>query len=147
MRIFIFSFLCLFSTIAFAEQITIQTATNSATFDVDVADTPQKQQRGLMYIDNLPENKGMIFIDSANRVWTMWMKNTLIPLDMIFFTRDGIIIKITNAKPRDLTVLSSDVPVAGVLEINAGLAQKHGMQIGDTIDLSQLPGYDLKPSN
>lgn len=103
-------------------------------FDTQIADTPQKSMKGLMFYKSLPENQGMLFIAPNDQVWTMWMKNTYIPLDMIYFKRNGEIVKIIkNARPHDLTHLSSDIPVAGVLEIGGGLADKFNIAVGDIL--------------
>lgn len=103
-------------------------------FDVEIADTPQKSAKGLMFRTSLSENRGMLFVAPYDQVWTMWMKNTYIPLDMIYFKRSGEIVKvIKNARPHDLTHLSSDEPVAGVLEIGGGLADKFGIGVGDLL--------------
>lgn len=103
-------------------------------FDTQIADTPQKSMKGLMFYKSLPENQGMLFIAPDDQVWTMWMKNTYIPLDMIYFKRNGEIVKIIkNARPHDLTHLSSDIPVAGVLEIGGGLADKFNIAAGDIL--------------
>lgn len=108
-------------------------------FDVEVADTPKKAQTGLMYRQHLDANKGMIFIKDTDQVWHMWMKNTYLSLDMIFFNRDGRIIKIiSDTRPFSLDILSSDVPVAGVVEVNAGTAQKLNLSIGDYIDTPHI---------
>lgn len=103
-------------------------------FDTQIADTPQKSMKGLMFYKSLPENQGMLFIAPNDQVWTMWMKNTYIPLDMIYFKRNGEVVKIIkNARPHDLTHLSSDIPVAGVLEIGGGLADKFNIAVGDIL--------------
>lgn len=103
-------------------------------FDVEIADTPQKSAKGLMFRTSLSENRGMLFVAPYDQVWTMWMKNTYIPLDMIYFKRSGEIVKvIKNARPHDLTHLSSDEPVAGVLEIGGGLVDKFGIGVGDLL--------------
>ena len=87
-----------------------------------------------MFRTVLPEHRGMLFIAPGDQIWTMWMKNTFIPLDMIYFKRDGEIVKIIKkAKPHDLTHLSSDMPVAGVLEIGGGVTDKLGIAVGDRI--------------
>ena len=92
-----------------------------------------------MFRTQLSVNNGMIFISETDQIWTMWMKNTLIPLDMLFFDRKGQIQKIIpNAQPLDLTSLSSDVPVAGVLEINGGIAEKYNIQPGDYLFLPSI---------
>lgn len=108
-------------------------------FEVEIADTPQKSAKGLMFRTVLPEHRGMLFIAPGDQIWTMWMKNTYIPLDMIYFKRDGEIVKIIKkAKPHDLTHLSSDMPVAGVLEIGGGVTDKLGIEVGDRIFIEKI---------
>lgn len=124
---------------ALAVPLLIHTSDKNYSFDVEIADTPQEQIRGLMFRTQLSVNNGMIFISETDQIWTMWMKNTLIPLDMLFFDRKGQIQKIIpNAQPLDLTPLSSDVPVAGVLEINGGIAEKYNIQPGDYLFLPSI---------
>lgn len=128
-----------FSYSLHAEPLLITTSEKQYHFDVEVADTPEKSIRGLMFRPYLPENAGMIFISPQDQVWAIWMKNTLIPLDILFFDRTGRITKIMpNAIPLDLTSLSSDEPVAGALEINGGISQKYGISPGDFISFSGL---------
>lgn len=130
----LFLALLFFSKIAWAVPVSILTPAQQYTFEVEVADTVEKSIKGLMFRSHLPENAGMIFISPQDQVWAMWMKNTFIPLDILFFDRTGKIIKIfENAKPFDLTVLSSDEPVAGALEINGGICARYGIKPGDYI--------------
>ena len=95
-------------------------------FKVEIAVTPDQMARGLMFRESMPENEGMLFYfggEEAER--RFWMKNTLIPLDLIFIRADGRIHHIhENAVPRDLTGIPSHGPVAAVLEINGGLSKK-----------------------
>ncbi len=101
---------------------------------VEIADTPEKQKNGLMYRTKLDSNSGMLFILPEKQPLYMWMKNTNIPLDMLFFDETGKITHIhTNAHPHDETLISSQSPVIGVLEVNAGFAQKHHIQVGNYI--------------
>lgn len=104
-------------------------------FDVEVALTPKEQARGLMFRESMGDDEGMLFYfggDEAERGF--WMKNTLIPLDIIFIKADGVIHHIhENAIPHDLTSIRSKGPAAAVLEINGGLASKIGIQKGDKV--------------
>lgn len=119
--------------------LTIITKNQTIKYQVEIARTPQEQQIGLMYRKNLPPQTGMIFLFQEERPAQMWMKNTFIPLDIIFFDKSGNITQIhTNAKPHDLTIISSDIPVAGVLEINAEETKKAEIKIGDQLDLSAI---------
>lgn len=103
-------------------------------FDVWIADTAARQEQGLMFVRDLPPDEGMLFPQSAPQVAHFWMKNTYIPLDMVFVGEDGRIAKIiANARPFSLAVLSSDVPVIAVLEIGGGEAKRMGIRVGDRV--------------
>lgn len=103
-------------------------------FQIWIADTPSRQEQGLMFVRDLPRSQGMIFPEGSPQVAHFWMKNTYIPLDMVFIGEDGRIAKIiANAHPFSLDVLSSDVPVIAVLEIRGGEAHELGLSIGDRV--------------
>lgn len=121
-------------TLFYHETVIAKTTGEKIVFDTQIADTPQKSMKGLMFYKSLPENQGMLFISPYDQIWTMWMKNTYIPLDMIYFKRNGEIVKIIkNARPHDLTHLSSGMPVAGVLEVGGGVADKFNITVGDIL--------------
>jgi hypothetical protein len=103
-------------------------------FDVWVADTPARSEQGLMYVRDLPPDRGMVFLFEPARVVSFWMKNTYIELDMLFITADGRVAKITSrAAPLRLDLLSSDVPVGAVLELRGGEAGLLGIRVGDRV--------------
>jgi uncharacterized protein len=103
-------------------------------FEVWVADTPARAEQGLMFVSDLPATMGMVFPFETARVETMWMKNTYIELDMLFIGADGHVTKIIErAVPMSLETLSSDAPVAAVLELKGGEAARLGLQRGDTV--------------
>jgi uncharacterized membrane protein (UPF0127 family) len=103
-------------------------------FEVWVADTPERAQQGLMFVSDLPENKGMVFPLDPPRVENMWMKNTYIELDMLFIRADGRVTKIIeHAQPLSLETLSSEAPVSAVLELKGGLVAKLGLKNGDLV--------------
>ena len=105
-----------------------------AEFKTAIADTKQKQQYGLMNLKKLPQDHAMIFIFKQEKIVNMWMKNTLIDLDMIFIDKNNQITKIKNrAKQKSLAIISSQIKVDKVLEINAGLAKKLAIKIGDKL--------------
>jgi uncharacterized protein len=107
-------------------------------FEVWIADTPSRQEQGLMFVRDLPAAEGMIFPQSSPQVAHFWMKNTYIPLDMVFVGEDGRIAKIiANARPFSLDVLSSDVPVIAVLEIRGGEAKRLQIGVGDRVSWHQ----------
>jgi len=103
-------------------------------FDVEIAATPTDQEVGLMFRTKMDPDHGMLFEMEKNQVTNFWMKNTLIPLDMLFVAKDGTIKTIhANAIPKDLTGISSEVPVTGVIELNGGRAQALGIAVGDKV--------------
>jgi uncharacterized membrane protein (UPF0127 family) len=111
--------------------LTIQSATGTHQFTVDVAATPEQQERGLMFVKSLAGDRGMIFPYDPPVDVSFWMKNTLIPLDIIFIRPDGTIVRITHAKALDLTPLPAGEPVGLVLEIRGGRAAELGIKEGD----------------
>jgi len=103
-------------------------------FDIWIAQTPGQQTQGLMFVRDLPENRGMLFIAQPPRVFSMWMMNTYIPLDMVFIGDDGRIKKIVaNTTPHSRATISSDVPVKAILELKGGEAGRRGLQVGDRV--------------
>ena len=96
-----------------------------------MADTQQKAAIGLSGRKELPENAGMLFATAYPRDIQMWMKDTLIPLDMLFFDEGGRIVYIHTAKPLDLTIISSGQNVAGVVELLGGICEKLNIKQGD----------------
>src|SRR5580693_866754 len=100
-------------------------------FSIWVANTAPREEQGLMFVRELPADKGMVFIGAEPKVWNMWMKNTYIPLDMLFVAVDGHVVKIAHAVPHDESTVSSDVPVNGVIELQGGICEKLHMKVGD----------------
>ncbi|MFY9287037.1 MAG: DUF192 domain-containing protein [Alphaproteobacteria bacterium] len=110
-------------------------------YAVEVATTPEQHAYGVMYRQTLPADTGMIFIYEPDQKVSMWMKNTYIPLDLLFVRHDGVIVKITtNTTPHDLTPLASDEPIRAVIEVNAGDVEKHGFKTGDKVLFSAFSG-------
>jgi uncharacterized membrane protein (UPF0127 family) len=108
-------------------------------FDVWVADTPARAEQGLMYVRDLPPERGMIFPFAPARVVSFWMKNTYIPLDMLFIAADGRVVKIIErAPPLRLDRLDSDVPVGSVLELRGGEAGLLGLKAGDQVSWQRV---------
>jgi uncharacterized protein len=104
------------------------------TFNVWVADTPQRAEQGLMFVRDLPETMGMVFPLDPPRVENMWMKNTYIELDMLFVAADGRVTKIIErAHPLSLDNLSSDKPVSAVVELRGGAVAHLGLKVGDKV--------------
>ena len=114
---------------------TIQTKAGPVVVDLEVADTPEKTQRGLMYRTELADGDGMLFIFAADADHSFWMKNTYISLDMIFIFADGRVHRIeSRTEPESEKMISSGVPVRAVLELNANVANRLGLRPGDRIN-------------
>lgn len=116
------------------ERSSLQIATTDArlhNFNVWVADREARQQRGLMHIRSLPPDAGMLFIYPQPRPVSMWMKNTHVPLDMLFVRADGRVDSIVeNTQPMSLETIESQRPVLAVIELNAGTASRLGIRPG-----------------
>ncbi|WP_241911912.1 DUF192 domain-containing protein [Telmatospirillum siberiense] len=115
--------------------LAIETADGrSLAFSVEVAETPEQQTRGLMNRASLPADAGMLFDFGMDRPVAMWMKNTLIPLDMLFIKVDGTIAGIAERTvPMSLEVIASPGPVRAVLELNGGTSDRLGLKVGDRV--------------
>jgi uncharacterized membrane protein (UPF0127 family) len=114
--------------------LVLKTATGDHNFNVEVATTQREQALGLMFRRSLPENAGMLFLYDPPQPAAMWMKNTLIPLDMVFIAPDGRVLRVeSNAEPLSTTVIPSEGDISAVLELNGGEADKIGLRRGDKV--------------
>lgn len=103
-------------------------------FDVEIASTPEARARGLQHRRSLAADAGMLFLFGAPQPVTMWMKDTFVPLDMLFLAADGRIVAIAeNTQPQSLALIRAPEPVSAVLELNAGTARKQGIGVGDHV--------------
>jgi uncharacterized membrane protein (UPF0127 family) len=110
-------------------------------FKVWLADTPQRQAQGLMFVRSLPDLRGMLFAYPQPKAISMWMKNTYIPLDMVFIDDHGRIQQIVEqATPHSLDLIRSDQPALAVLEIAGGEAKRLGIHAGQHVRHPALPG-------
>ena len=106
--------------------------------DIEIADDDYSRQTGLMYRESMEEKQGMLFVYQRESMHNFYMKNTYIPLDLIFFDGDSTIVSFQkDAKPLDETNLPSQVPAQFILEINAGLSERWGLQTGDRCSFQQ----------
>jgi uncharacterized membrane protein (UPF0127 family) len=116
------------------ETLEIITRNGVQPFTVEVMRTDEERARGLMFRKELAEGRGMLFDFRPEENVSMWMKNTLIPLDMIFIKADGRILRIAeNPQVQSEKIISSGGPVRGVLEVIAGTAKKLGISPGDRV--------------
>lgn len=106
----------------------------SARFTVEVADDIEEQARGLMFRESMPTFEGMIFVYPRAQRVSFWMRNTLIPLDMIFIGSDGVVRNVhENAVPLDETPIFGGGDIQYVLEINGGLSSRLGIDVGTEV--------------
>ncbi|WP_312164443.1 DUF192 domain-containing protein [Phenylobacterium sp.] len=104
-------------------------------FFVEIADNDAERERGLMFRKEVPSDRGMLFDFQTPREVAFWMKNTLIPLDIIYIRRDGTVLSIArNTTPLSETPIPSGGPVVGVLELAGGRAEQIGLMPGDRIE-------------
>lgn len=109
------------------------------TIDIEIADNDYQTQTGLMYRSKLETNHGMLFIFADTQFRNFYMKNTKIPLDIIYLDETKTIVSIQkNAKPFDETSLPSEAPAKFVLEINGGLSDEWQIEVGDRVDFKVL---------
>jgi len=122
-----------------AATLVLKTETGDHSFDIEVATTDKDRALGLMFRRSLPENAGMLFLYDPPAPAAMWMKNTLIPLDMVFISPDGRVHRIeSNAEPFSTSLIPSEGTIAAVLELNAGQADKIGLKRGDKVVSPEL---------
>jgi len=115
----------------------IATDGDATMFTVEIADTDMSRERGLMFRQRLPEDRGMLFDFKREDNVAMWMKNTYLPLDMVFISRAGIVVNVAqNTEPLSERIIPSGAPTYAVLEVNAGTAKAIGLKSGDRVQHS-----------
>jgi uncharacterized protein len=116
------------------EQLVIQTPDGDRQFDVEIAETPESREVGMMWRTSIGRTRGMLFLFEDNVERAFWMQNTLISLDLIYIRADGTIARINaNAVPRSQALLPSGEPVVAVLEIGGGEALRQGLAEGQRV--------------
>lgn len=125
--------------------LTILSGAKTHSFTVELADEPDERRQGLMFRRSMEPDHGMLFrYDQPQRV-AMWMKNTFIPLDILFLQQDGVIVNIApDAEPGSLSQIASKGRVLGALELNAGTSERLGLKPGDQV-LHAIFGNAGKP--
>ena len=122
------------------ERLAIVTATGSHPFTVEVMRTDPEREKGLMYRRFMPAARGMLFDFKQVEPGMMWMKNTYIPLDMVFIGPDGRVVSTAeNAEPLSERIIPSGGAVLGVLEVNAGTLAKIAVKPGDRVENAMFP--------
>lgn len=116
------------------EQLSIVTASGTHDFSVEVMRSGPELEHGLMFRRFMPPDRGMLFDFKTEKPVMMWMKNTYLPLDMVFIAKSGRVVGIAeNTEPLSEKIIPSGAPTYGVLELNAGTAAKIGLKVGDEV--------------
>nr|WP_155133976.1 DUF192 domain-containing protein [Roseibium sp. RKSG952] len=122
------------------EELTVETSDANHLFQVEVAETDHERSRGLMFRTEMADNAGMLFVFSKEGQRYFWMKNTPLPLDIIFINRAGEIVHIAKETvPFSETVIPSEKPAKYVLELNGGTTDELGISVGDHVSAPSLP--------
>ena len=108
-------------------------------FAVEIADTPEEREQGLMFREALDADHGMVFIFPDERPRSFWMRNTPLPLSIAYIDAQGIILEIHDMEPFSLEPVRSRFPARYALEVNRGRFRELGIEPGDRVDLSALP--------
>ncbi len=121
------------------DRLTLHTAKGDFAFNVEVVDTQESRAMGLMYRQELADDAGMLFDFKETRAVSFWMRNTFIPLDMVFVDAQGVVKSVhVNARPQDPTAIPSGAPVQFVLEIPGGRSVEIGLKPGDRMEHSRV---------
>lgn len=121
--------------------LSVESGSSVHRFTVELALSPRQQAQGLMFRRRLAADAGMLFVYPTPRIITMWMRNTYIPLDMMFIGPDGRIVRIAErTRPMSTETISSGRPALAVLEVNAGTAARLGIRSGDRVIAEGLGG-------
>lgn len=124
------------------------TLPDGTTVRLELALTPEERRQGLMFRPSLPEDRGMLLLFDQTGIWSLWMKNTLVPLDMVFLDEAGVVADVTlRAQPcaeEPCPQYAPREPVRAVLELPAGTAARRGVEIGHRIELRGVPGFPAR---
>jgi uncharacterized membrane protein (UPF0127 family) len=119
---------------------TISMTIGKQTFTLEVADDDDEREIGLMYRDSMPADRGMLFIFPSEQHLNFWMKETRIPLDIIYLNENRKVVSMHQMEPFDLRGSSSDYPARYAIELNQGVADKIGVKVGDVLTIPPLDG-------
>jgi uncharacterized membrane protein (UPF0127 family) len=119
-----------------------ETGAGELSFKVEIADDTAERSMGLMFRDHMPADQGMLFVFEETRDVGFWMKNTKLPLDLIFIGEDGKVKAIRHGEPMSEAVISPNAPVRFVLELNAGTAAARGIEPGAQIRHREIDAID-----
>jgi uncharacterized membrane protein (UPF0127 family) len=116
------------------DSLLVETASSQYRFDVEIADEPAERAEGLMYRQSLADNAGMLFLYPSPQPVEFWMKNTVLPLDIVFVRANGTIARIAaDTRPMSESLIPSGEPVVAVLEVKAGTMHALGITVGDRL--------------
>ena len=116
------------------QPLMIESASGRRAYAIEIADDASERAIGMMFRKSAPEGRGMLFDFGQNRLVTMWMRNTFVPLDILFIDQEMRIVKISaKAEPQSLAIIGSGEPVRFVLELAAGAALRDGLRCGDIV--------------
>jgi uncharacterized membrane protein (UPF0127 family) len=113
--------------------LVVETKTGQQSYTIEIADREAERERGLMFRETMDDGHGMLFVFEATQQVAFWMRNTPLPLDMVFIGQDGIVSDIRYGEPMSETIVEPPVPVRFVLELKAGIAEKADIKRGDRI--------------
>jgi uncharacterized protein len=116
-----------------AQPLLVDTAAGERRFSIEVADDAGERSRGLMFRETMDDDHGMLFVFEEQRPVGFWMKNTPMPLDLVFITTDGMVAAVLKGEPYSEAVISPGVPVHFVLELKAGTAARNGIEDGSKV--------------
>ena len=117
------------------ETLKLHTAATVHVINVEIADTPQEKAQGLMFRTSLADDQGMLFFYDTPQEITMWMRNTYIPLDMVFIRADGVVHRIeARTEPLSEAIIGSRGDVSACLELAGGAAERLGLKAGDKVE-------------
>lgn len=121
---------------------TVNMQLGNKNFTLEVADQTDTRTYGLMRRDSMPEDHGMIFVFKDEEKLGFWMKNTRIPLDIIYIDALGQVVSVKQMKPYDLSTVPSDGPAKYAIELNKGAAEAAGVKAGMTLKLPDVKAKD-----
>ena len=125
---------------------TVKMKIGDRTFDLEVARTSEQHEIGLMKRDSMPEDHGMIFVFEDEHMLEFWMKDTRIPLDILYLDSAGKVVSVAQMQPYDLSTVSSQVEAQYAIELNAGMIKKLGIKSGQVLDIPQSARSVKKPA-
>ncbi|MFC6488954.1 DUF192 domain-containing protein [Nitratireductor sp. GCM10026969] len=115
------------------EPLLAETAAGERSFTIEIADTAEKRARGLMFRRSMGDDHGMLFVFEESRNRSFWMKDTPMPLDLLFVGEDGSVRAIERGEPLSTDGIAPDARAQFVLELKAGTAQRTGIEVGDRL--------------